>query len=219
MLTHDKQFPIGTRVRLRDGVDPSLYNGFSRVGNEGTVVKRKFDKYKYPQVYIEFDKNHWAYNGTEDGWTWQGHWEAVEENDMADEQKNNQESLEDTVRGITESFVKALFGAMNPGGQSKLPLSDDIPDTADDSNKWEDLVTEASESIAKSPAYLLIALEYAETPNAPPMIVPRVFHGALEPEYALIVQSQLAHIVASFQDATIATVLEQRANEYRADNE
>jgi len=223
MLPPEKQFPVGTRIRLKDGIDPSFYNGFSRVGNEGIIRKCKLDKYGFPQIYIEFDKNHWAWNGTEDGWTWASHFEAVEENEMDDQQKNNKESLEDTVKGITENFVQALFGAMSPAEQSKPEdpgaSLDDISDSEDDSNDWESLLAEAGESLAKSPAYLLIALEYVEAPNAPPMIVPRVFHGARDPEYALIVQSQLAHVVASFQDATIAAVLEQRANEHRADNE
>ena len=216
MLSPEKQFPIGTRVRLKDGVDPSFYNGFSRTGNEGWIRKRKRDRYGYPQIYVEWDHDSWSYNGTEDGWTWQGQFEAAEEIEMDESAQPNQKELEERVRGITENFVAAIFGTLGAAGQAEAPPTelsspDDAPDPEDNSDKWDDLLTEAGESLAKSPAYLLIALEYAEVSNAPPMIIPRVFHGARDPEYALIVQSQLAHVVASFQDATIAAVIEQRA--------
>jgi hypothetical protein len=206
----EQRFPVNTRVKLRDGVDPSLYGGFSRVGNEGWIRKRKRDKYGYPQVLIEWDKDHWAYNGQQDGWTWEGQFQAVEEKEMADATPNN---LEEQVKGITDTFVKSLVTALNP--QSEPPADEpdegDEPESEGSSEEWDSLISQAQESIGKAPAYLLVALEYAETPNAPPMIVPRVFHAAREPEHALVIQSQLAHLTASFQDATIAKILEHKA--------
>jgi hypothetical protein len=214
MVPPEQQFSVGTYVRLRDGVDPSLYNGYSRVGNTGWIRKRKLDKYGYPQVYIEFDKDHWAYNGQEDGWTWEGQFEAVEENEMAENNKQDND-LEETVRGITESFVQAIFGALSSTEESKSELPE--TQTKEDSDKRDALVAETIEAITNSPAYLVVALEHVQMPekNIPPMIIPRVFHAAHKPEYALIVQSQLAHVLASLQDSTIASVLElqQAANE------
>ena len=215
----EQRFKVNTRVKLREGVDPGLYNGFSRVGNEGWIRKRKRDKYGYPQVLIEWDKDHWAYNGQEDGWTWEGQFEAVEENEMAEDNKQDN-NLEETVRGITENFVQAIFGAMNPaaGEESKAePPEAEETQTKEDPDKWATLAAETTEAIADSPAYLVIALERVQMPekDTPPMIIPRVFHAAHKPEYALIVQSQLAHVLASLQDSTIAGVLElqQAANE------
>jgi hypothetical protein len=218
----EQRFNIDTRVKLREGVDPSLYGGFSRVGNEGWIRKRKRDRYGYPQVFIQWDKDHWAYNGAEDGWTWEGQFEAVEEKEMAEAtQPNNQDDTQEHVRAITENFVQAIFGALGaPPAQVGAP-SDDIAeqsqapvedDESEGSDKWEDLAAQASEALTGAPAYLLIALECAEVPGAPPMIIPRVFHAAREPEHALIVQSQLAHILASLQDATIARVLERESD-------
>lgn len=219
----EQRFNIDTRVKLREGVDPSLYGGFSRVGNEGWIRKRKRDRYGYPQVFIQWDKDHWAYNGAEDGWTWEGQFEAVEENQMADAaQPNNQDELQATVRGITENFVQAIFGALGAPAAQVAPPSDDIveqpqadAEESEGSDKWEDLAlaTQAGEAITTAPAYLVIALERMEVPGAPSMMIPRVFHAAREPEHALIVQSQLAHVLASLQDATIARVLEKEADE------
>jgi hypothetical protein len=215
-----EQFPVGTRVRLRDGVDPGFYNGFSRVGNEGWVRKRKLDRFQYPQIYVEWDRlNDWSYNGAEDGWTWQGHFEAVEENQMAEAaQPNNQEDLQATVRGITENFVQTLFGALGAPAAQVEPPSGDIAEQpqveeSEGADNWDDLATQASEAIATAPAYLVIALETAEAPGAPAITIPRMFHAARDPEHALIVQSQFAHVLASLQDATIARVLELEVDE------
>jgi|ERR1039458_5246999 hypothetical protein len=212
MLPPEQQFSVGTRVKLKDNIDPSLYNGFSRTGNEGIVRKRKFDKYKYPQVYIEFNKDHWSYNGTEDGWTWQGHWEAVEESKM---DELTPQEIEDTVRNITETFVKALFGAIGaPVKQIESPpaTEPDLEESEDNPDDWENLAVQAANTIIDAPAYLVIALEHIEVPGAPKMVIPRVFHAAREPEQALIVQSQLAHVLANLQDGTIAAVLQQEIN-------
>jgi hypothetical protein len=213
MDTPEQRFNIDTRVKLREGVDPGLYNGFSRVGNEGWIRKRKRDRYGYPQVLIEWDKDHWAYNGQEDGWTWEGQFEAVEENQMAEGQPTNSTDREQHVREITENFVQALFGAMGPSAaQVERPPADitaqpQVEEPEPEEDKWEDLAKEAGEIVAASPAYLVIALEHVETPDAPPMIIPRTFHAARKPEFELIVQSHLGHVLAALQDSSIADLL------------
>lgn len=201
----EQKFPVNARVRLRDGVDPGLYGGFSRVGNEGWIRKRRRDKYGYPQVFIEWNRDNWAYNGTEDCWTWEGHFEAVEENSMAD--SSNQE---DQIREITERFVKAIFSTLGTGSQDTSADEPEEQEAEGDGEKWEDLIAQAQSSLSKAPAYLLVVLEHADAPNAPPMIIPRVFHGAKDADHALIVQSQLAHIVALFQDSTIASIFDDK---------
>jgi hypothetical protein len=211
----EQRFSVNTRVKLRGDVDPSFYNGFSRTGNEGWIRKRKRDKYGYPQIFIQWDKDHWAYNGQEDGWTWEGQFEAVEEDVMAETPRQSEE-MEAQVRGITENFVSALFGALgHPEGEAKSEVEETSVEESqsEEAAQWESLAAEAGEAIVNSPGYLVIALEYAKAPDAPPMIIPRVFHASRKPDYALIVQSQLAHLVASLQDATIAQVIDQKSED------
>ena len=83
----EQRFKINTRVRLREGIDPAFFDGLSRVGNEGWVRRRKRDRYGYPEVLIEWDADHWAYNGQPDCWTMEGQFEAAEENDMKETQR------------------------------------------------------------------------------------------------------------------------------------
>jgi len=137
-------------------------------------------------------------------------------------QQNQPDKLEDTVKEITENFVKALFGAMKePTAQTTSPSPDfptkaDVVESEDDSEKWKNLAEQAIESVVNSPAYLVIALEHLDMPGAPTLVIPRVFHAAKEPEHALILQSQLAHLLASMQDTTLAGVIEQQKDQESA---
>ncbi len=211
----EQRFKPNTRVKLRDGIDPTFYNGYSRVGNEGWIRKRKLDKHGYPQVFIEWDRNHWAYNGQQDGWTWENHFDSVGGEDMGETPKQEPE-FEENVRNITETFIKSLFGALGVRSEPaddpdtvSIPLNDEI----DDPDNWEDLAADAAQAIQQSPAYIVIALEPLTTPGAPDMMLPRVFCAARQEEYKLIAQSQLAHVLAAMQDDTIADVLQSQVDD------
>lgn len=212
----EQRFQVDTRVKLREGVDPGLYNGFSRVGNEGWIRKRKRDKYGYPQVLIEWDKDHWAYNGQEDGWTWEGQFEATKENGMdKGTQPDNSGNLEDQVRAIAEDFVKSIFSVLSaPVAQSDIDEDpeNDEDDWVEDPDRWEELAVQAKASIGNSPAYLVMALEYAQGDDSQPTIMPSIFCAARDPKHALMIQSHLAHVLANLQDATIENLLALRAN-------
>ncbi len=203
----EQRFKINTRVRLREGVDPAFFNGYSRVGNEGWIRRRKRDRYGYPEVLVEWDKDHWAYNGQPDCWSMEGQFEAAEENDVS--QLDPNQNRNEQVRDLTEKFITALFGTLGVTEEAQAPEEEQQIDSA----QWEALAAGASDAVQNAPAYIVIALEYLQKEDAPPMIIPRVFHAAKEPEYKLIMQSQLAHVLASMQDETIAGVLQQRVSD------
>lgn len=77
----DYIFDLNDRVRLKD-IDTSFYGDWACVGNEAIITARRKDKYGLPEVYVEWDKNHWSYNSVRDGWTFQEHFELVERNKM-----------------------------------------------------------------------------------------------------------------------------------------
>lgn len=94
----DFRIPLNSRVSLRDGLDPNLYNGFGVVGSQGWIKKHKVDEFGYPHVYIQWDKDHWAYNGAPDGWTWEDHFNVVEVNMKDNKDKELATRLLDMLR-------------------------------------------------------------------------------------------------------------------------
>lgn len=77
-------FPENARVRLK-GAYTDAYGGYACAGNEGWVRKNERDKFGLPKVWVEWDTNHWAYNGVADGWTFQDHFELAEEVEQVSE--------------------------------------------------------------------------------------------------------------------------------------
>jgi len=224
-----QRFPANTRVRLREGVDSGFYGGLARVGCEGWVRRRKREKYGFPQVLIEWDKDHWAYNGQEDCWTWEGHFEAVEEVEMSEtpaeqpqEEKvpSAQEAFDAEVTDITAAFVRTLYKiiAKHRGEPDPDPSPDEPQAEVEEKpavgseEEWQKLINESKKLLDKTPAYVVIALDRIHPPGAPPMIVPRVFHGSREPEYALVVQAQLATILAGFTEQTVSRILQEKSS-------
>jgi hypothetical protein len=77
MIVPTQPFRPNQRIRFKDGIHPSFTQGFGRVGNEAVVQQVSSDKFGYPQVYVAWDHDHWSYNGTQDGWYWSNHFEAI----------------------------------------------------------------------------------------------------------------------------------------------
>jgi hypothetical protein len=206
----EQRFKVNTRVRLRDGVDSVFFGGYSRSGNEGWIRKRKRDRYGFPEVLVEWDKDHWAYNGQPDCWSMEGQFEAVEENDM--EAPTPKEARNKMISDLTEKFLGALLAVLDneePEATAEQPEAEE----ENVEEQWDTLAAEAAEVVTKAPAYVVVALERMEVDGAPPMIIPRIFHAAREPDYKLITQSHLAHVLASMQDETIAGVFQSRASD------
>src|SRR3954466_5189582 len=70
------------RVKLKSDGQDALY-AFACAGSEGWVRNLDHDKLGYPMVYIEWDKDHWAYNGEPDRWAFEAHFDKVD-NKMSD---------------------------------------------------------------------------------------------------------------------------------------
>jgi hypothetical protein len=72
------KIPLEKRVRLkgdRADIYPRAYGGA-----EAIVKKHSVDPIGgYPMVYVEWDKKHWTYQGERDMWTFEDHFDVVED--------------------------------------------------------------------------------------------------------------------------------------------
>src|SRR5881628_1363731 len=69
------KIPLNARVALKDGAD-NVYI-YALAGTEGWVRGFKTDAEGFELVKIEWDKEHWRYNGQPDGWTFADHFYVV----------------------------------------------------------------------------------------------------------------------------------------------
>ncbi len=112
----ETSFQKGERVRIKEWVDPQIYNNALTLGNEAIIKDISKDRWGFQMVYVEWDKNHWTYNGAPDKWTYADHFEKVK----TEMPEINQTLIEE----ITKQVVTALT-AQNQISDVQSDINDD----------------------------------------------------------------------------------------------
>src|ERR1700694_5904746 len=74
------------RVRLREDKADVYTKAYA--GSEATIRELGIDVGDFPMVFVEWDKKHWLYNGESDMWTFESHFDPVEEVTMPEKDAN-----------------------------------------------------------------------------------------------------------------------------------
>lgn len=143
-------------------------------------------------VYIEWDQEHWTYNGEKDQWTFEDHFEAVEE-DMAEKKEEQADAL--------RAFAKA-FG-VDLDGDSEEPEStpETTPEASNDGypsqERYLKILEAATGAAQGAQGFLLITLTQQNHPELNvPVLVPTVMNSYQSEEVAVLLESQLPKIAA-----------------------
>lgn len=115
--------PPDTYVELLPGFE-QVYD-FALAGTRGWIRDTQEDEYGFEKVYVEWDKNHWRYQGEPDGWTFANHFQEVKETELVEPQDvvvpatldpemsdddladQREVQIEKYVNDISEAFDKA----------------------------------------------------------------------------------------------------------------
>lgn len=172
---------LNQRVRLRGNGEDSLYS-LAAAGSEGWVRAQKYDPLGYPLVQIEWDRNHWTYNGEADKWTFESHFDPIEEKSMSDLDPEK----------IAQAVVAALTqqqSGQTPTSAPEAPKA--LPSTPDE------ILADLAESFKcveggehKPHAYVLIALNKVDEG----VYDPHVHSKALSAEASHVLQLYLAKL-------------------------
>lgn len=208
------------RVRLRDGVDPNFYGGMGMAGNEGWIRRQEHEpQYGFVRVYIEWDKDHWAYNGAPDMWTWEGHFETVKEDEetMTDEDRQDNKrkrSIEQQFKDFQEfqKFVSSLDQPSSPeenedvgededhGGYEHypggyLPGHGPIDHEEEIVRDYGEILKKAVNNLAEAEGFIVIAVHRHDHPGAPKgVLIPLIYQHSLTPESELLANMQVASL-------------------------
>jgi hypothetical protein len=174
----------GDRVRIRNEVDPALYRGMSTIFNEGVIRKVREDQFGLPQVYIEWDKNHWSYNGAPDGWTFEEHFDVVESKSMAKQSKAElaeqfaaflkmMEAEEEAVpeppkpvkKGASTSDLRKRLEALMPSADDTDSVNETI-EVEDATEGRAEAVKAVHEVLDSAEAFIVIAIQRVAHPKA-----------------------------------------------------
>lgn len=173
---------INQRVRLKlDGQD-NLYVA-ACAGSVGWIRKQDHDSLGYPRVFIEWDKNHWSYNGESDGWALDAHFEPAKDVAVPDD---NTKFNPQVPADMAAAF--AAFMAQYTGG--------DIIKDRDAAAIYLETLEGAHEAAKEADAFLLIAVRHVGDQDGYPVYSPTVLYNYKDDGSGLILEAQLSRLAA-----------------------
>ena len=184
------ELSIGEKVRLKDGPD-NLYK-FACAGSVGWVRDTHFDRFNYPMVFIEWDRDDPYYNGEQDKWAFQADFEQTESNNMTEPEKN----FEDLMSRFKD------FLASEGVDKSDSAL---LNDKNLDETEYAEALEYGMKTAKEADSFMLIAESRIYDDDDPrPILVPSVIEYYKSPEGGLLLESHLASLAAlSHQELAI----------------
>jgi hypothetical protein len=209
----------GDRVRIRNEVDPALYMGMSTIGNEGVIKHVRLDRFDLPQVYIEWDKNHWTYNGAPDCWTFEDHFDILET--MSSDKSSKKDiaallaQLQDALDANDEESTPApkkvharkaqsdklrgrLQTLIDPSEMLSASQADVEEDEDDDRSE---AVTAINDVLQDAEAFIVIAVQRQDHPQSE--------HGVLIPYAMSYAKNPIAELLTTIHMSGLATQAHQ----------
>lgn len=221
----DKHLHQGDRVRIRNNVDPSLYCGMLTIGNEGVIRQVREDRFGLPQVWIEWDKNHWTYNGAPDGWTFEEHFDIINmesKKSMSLDKTKKQElaakfaelftslfddEVSDNEVAQAEIEKESIEIESTPhGGVDGLRLElEDDPEV----NDRAAVVSTVNEILSEAEAFMVIGVQRMEHPKAPEgMMVPFALSYADNAVAELLTTVHMSSLVTQAYQELVVNAIE-----------
>lgn len=169
------------RVRLKTQGEDAPY-ALAVAGNEGWIRKLTHDSVGYPMVYIEWDKNHWAFNGEPDTWTFENHFEPVEEEvkGMGDDKKKD------------EDLAAALIDFLQNYRSNTEKAPEDLGDPSEHmNNRYSETLASAMAEAEDADAFLIIMVSRGSDGVS---FDPKVFQYYKSNQSGLILETQLSRL-------------------------
>jgi BMFP domain-containing protein YqiC len=186
------------RVRLKgDGSDN--YYPSATSGSEGWVRKQSYD-YGFPMVYIEWDKEHWAYNGEQDQWTFENHFNPIAKGqNMSDK---DMISKTEFLEAMNQIFADADDDAQEEEDDVQKELQE-VMGTFDEEKQWpsaklyDKVLHTAVEEAQGAEAFLLITVSREDIEGYDDgILIPKVVNIYQNPESGILLEAQLTKLAA-----------------------
>jgi hypothetical protein len=181
------KFKDASRVKLRDGIDPTFYQGMAKVGNEGWITQHRVDRNGLPEAYVQWDRNHWADNKQPDTWTFEEHFDLVKEPSMADQSTPDPQ---DFMAFLASQFQQ--FQAQQGGDHTGPAPVLEVPDEGH--NKQ---VLRSQKIVEDSESFMTVSVSRQGNDATPQgELVVSIAHSSTTPEAEALMGAQVAEMAA-----------------------
>lgn len=212
MQKFEHSIEIDQYVRLKPNGEDALYQA-ACAGSPGWVRKHDHDKIGWPMVWIEWDKDHWSYNGEEDKWAIEAHFEPVEE-DMSDTPPQLPPGM--TPEKMMEMFAEFVKTKTEQGEDPVAPAPDVVPAESEPDlqeiarEEYVKLANAVHEQILTADSFLVVLIDRQQPEDSPvPMLIPRAAHMYQSPEGGYLLEAQLSKLAAMAHEGNAVELIER----------
>lgn len=169
----ESDIKVGSKIELIPGMD-SVYDK-AVAGSQGIVVAKKKDD-GFAMIKVEWDKDHWRYNGEPDQWTYENHFQLAERT-----------SLHEAVEDPTQ-FAHAIMDRMQDMGNSEEEIDD-----------YVDKLHRVANLLAESEGFIILTARMEPSPTQPDSdtVIPYIYGAFLTPQAQMLLEAQLIGMAAS----------------------
>lgn len=189
---------IGSRVRIRDSVTHMYPN--ARVYNEAIVRARKRDQLGYPIIYVEWDKDHWAYSGEEDGWAIEAHFDLVEDQ-MAEDKRFNE------LLGGLSDLVNNFKSEGETPDESKEKL--EIEPQEESKMTYNEVLDRALEDARDGEAFIVLVARPQEF-RGNQIITPHMYKHSKREDADMMLEAVMADIASQAYTQLVMQLIAER---------
>lgn len=164
----EQKIEVGALVELRPGREDVYQRAIAQ--SRGIVRATRDDEFGFPQLYIAWDKDHWRYNGEEDGWTFADHFTLVR-------QPNDNE----------------LVGA--EPYETPVGVDSNMAEHEEQISGYIDQIGAAFNKASEAEGFFLITMRREVDPNEGSMILVDIIKGAIDEELDALPEAELFRFV------------------------
>lgn len=194
-------FSVNQRVKLKSQGEDSVYEK-AMAGSVGTIRSLDFDNVDFPMVYIEWDKNHWAYNGEGDMWTYENHFE--EDRDQMNDNSGRDEQDPSGDSNFVEFLAQKLGVSVE---EAELDFHDQVNGLGREEDKsYSDNLMDAFDACDGAEAFIAISVNKNQI-NGLDVMTPSVYSGSVNVEANLLAQAFMSSLGSvAHENAIIALI-------------
>ena len=175
-MTQDHKLHKNQRVKLKKDGQDNIYP-LAGAGSEGWVRKLDRDSVGYPIVYIEWDRDHWTYNGEQNQWTLESHFEPVE--------------AEMSSGSDFDEFQEYLRWKKDK--EARGESDGDSPQPPSDEEQYQESLKRGIEFAKNADAFLIVAINGTEGDES---FTPAIYRYYKNESAGLILETQIGALAA-----------------------
>lgn len=170
--------PKNSYVELRDGCDDVYELAWS--GTRGWIRDLDVDEDGFEKVFVEWDKDHWRYDGEPDGWTYASHFKPVSSVDIPSEE---------TLKGPELVDAQNIPHAVDAMKRGQLWDSKEMED-------YIDSLTHAFDQASESDGFILVTMKVGQDPEMGQVIMYEMARGSALPTLTEIPGSAILSFIS-----------------------